>query len=800
MKRIALFLSILLLLVFVLSPNLYAEAPGDANGDGKLDALDITKVERIVAGLDTETPGADANQDGSYNALDITKVERIIAGLDCITHESPTQEELEQARHLYSADITRMVLDGSITPPAGFDCCFISLRGQERLDALRAGSEMPTGPDNDIAAVCLLRLSASPIALLGVDQVTVEFVNSTYQVASGSTSGFFNTGQDADIMLSGIDFNNTGGSLLFNHQAGIATDGTHLLLADTYNNRVLVWNSLPAGNVEPDLVLGQKDFITNNPGTGRDEMNWPVSVATDGQRVVVADTENHRILIWNSFPTQNGTAADLVIQGTSEGIEVSKTQFHWPWGLWTDGQKMAISSTRGSAVLIWNQFPTQENQPADILLTAGGDFGTPRQVTSDGDSLIVGDHNAQVDGRPGTGSFVWKTFPTVDEQPYDFYMNDPLTGSGPWLHGTFTSNGRLILLGRTIHIWDSFPQDLNDSPDLSISIDAYDFQAGDHSGVAVAGNKLFISTGNGNSILVYNSIPTQADQVPDFAIGSPDIYTNTLETNFIISNPIPVSNGTSLFVASDIDRKLYVWEQLPDESGSKPDVVYSLWGGPIDSALWGNTLALVSKTNAVYIWEDPPLGGQGPDVVLYRTIGSVELNQLQSVAMDDRYFYLGDYGANKVYVWEGIPSPVSEPAFILDVDGPWRLSSDGNYLTVAQLFKQTFLAYPLAGLSAETTPISIGGPGVFNGVQSAVAAQGHFFVADGGNHRVLAWNNIGDVLSGQEADAILGTDNKRPEIGKNKLFCPATVSFDGSYLWVGETKFSERLLRFSPSP
>ncbi len=56
--------------------------PGDANGDGNVNALDITKVERIIAGLDTETPGADANQDGNVNALDITKVERLIAGLD----------------------------------------------------------------------------------------------------------------------------------------------------------------------------------------------------------------------------------------------------------------------------------------------------------------------------------------------------------------------------------------------------------------------------------------------------------------------------------------------------------------------------------------------------------------------------------------------------------------------------------------------------------------------------------------------------------------------------------------------
>jgi hypothetical protein len=56
--------------------------PGDANGDGVINALDITAVERIITWLDAPTAGADTNQDGTINVLDITRVERIIAGLD----------------------------------------------------------------------------------------------------------------------------------------------------------------------------------------------------------------------------------------------------------------------------------------------------------------------------------------------------------------------------------------------------------------------------------------------------------------------------------------------------------------------------------------------------------------------------------------------------------------------------------------------------------------------------------------------------------------------------------------------
>lgn len=55
---------------------------GDANQDYIINSLDITEVERIIAGIDSPTAGADANLDGDLNAIDITRVERWIAGLD----------------------------------------------------------------------------------------------------------------------------------------------------------------------------------------------------------------------------------------------------------------------------------------------------------------------------------------------------------------------------------------------------------------------------------------------------------------------------------------------------------------------------------------------------------------------------------------------------------------------------------------------------------------------------------------------------------------------------------------------
>lgn len=722
--------------------------------------------------------------------------------------------ESEKARKIYPPDVTREILSGNIPAPEGFDALFTEKLSKERLKALRSGSADVSGEDNDIAALCLAELKVSPDILViakqepgterdaklkkpfsGQQRLSVKFIDSNYKIARGKTSGFFKTGQKADIALSAIDFNNTGGPLLFNHQAGIATDGTHLLVADSNNNRVLVWNKIPQENTAPDMVLGQKDFITNNPGTGRDGMNWPVNVATDGKRIIVADTYNDRLLIWNNFPSKSGTPADMVIQSKRRpGGEISKDNFYWPWGVWTNGGKLVMTSTRGGGILIWNKFPAKDGQPADILLKGNGKIGTPRTITSNGKFLIVGDHNSRID-KHSVGNFFWKTFPVSDDQPYDFFMADPAGGS-PWMQGDVTDDGKLILLGKTMHIWNAFPENQDDKPDLSIT--GYDFRGGDHAGLVVVGKKLYLSLGNGNKIVVYNSIPTKPDQAPDFAIGSPDIDTDTLQTNFIISNPTPVSDGKSLFVSSDFDRKLYVWKNLPDQSGARPDIVYSLGDAPWDNALWENNLALAGK-KTVYIWKKLPLKGELPDLTFDGKIGNVTFGELMGVAIDKKYFYLGDFQANKIYVWEGMPSKDSNPLFSLDVEKPKRLSSDGKYLAMAD-DTHVIKIYPLEKFSAQTKPVNIGGVGKFNLPMCATVACGYLFIADTGFNRVFAWKDIKDALSGKEADCILGKKDIMdiPEIGRDKLFWPGALCFDGNYLWVGEFKFSERLLRYSP--
>ncbi|MDP2631258.1 MAG: hypothetical protein Q8P30_00640 [Candidatus Uhrbacteria bacterium] len=640
-------------------------------------------------------------------------------------------------------------------------------------------------------------------SLYEIKDIEINVIDSSYDVANGNTSGWFTNDQESDVMLSGFDFNETGGSLMFNHQGGIASDGRRLMLADRNNNRVLIWNSLPTENAEPDLVLGQTNFNTNEPGTGQDQLNWPTSIATDGVRLVVADTENDRVLVWNTIPVTNGKPADFEISNN----------IMWPWAVWTDGSKLVVASTQTQSVLIWNTFPLNGDQEPDVVLHLD-DFGTPRTIGSDGTNLMIGDHNA-VPNNNDRGNFFWNEFPTKDNQMYDFFMVAPYTDADSANHPhygevlwnpRFTDDGKFVALGMTsIFVWDNFPTDGYDSPDYIIGgdyatekeLEPYRFNAGDSSGIAIANGKIYVSLNNENKIVVYNNIPTTTNTIPDFSIGSTDIYTNTLAENYFITNPVPSSDGTSLFVISDFDRKLYVWKQIPDESGANPDLVFKLPAPAWDSDIY-NGKFIAAGTNTVYIWDEMPTKPIQPSIILQSPIGGVNFSQIQGVTMDDKYFYIADRDSNALYVFDGIPTKDDSPIYEFNIESPGRLHSDGEYLTVTSGAPGgNVLIYLVNNVTAE--PLSLKGIVPINQPMSASVIDGSLFVADTVNNRVMIWNDVRDVFNKKQPNVILGAEeqNTVPTILRDAFYWPGTIFYDGNYLWIGEFKFSGRLMRFT---
>jgi hypothetical protein len=93
----------------------------------------------------------------------------------------------------------------------------------------------------------------------------------------------------------------------------LTTHSGKLIVADPANHRVLIWNAVPStSGVPADVVLGQVDFVSSVPGSDAARMNAPSSVAVLGDKLVVSDTGNARLLVFNQIPTTSGVAADRI--------------------------------------------------------------------------------------------------------------------------------------------------------------------------------------------------------------------------------------------------------------------------------------------------------------------------------------------------------------------------------------------------------------------------------------------------------------------------------------------------------
>lgn len=91
------------------------------------------------------------------------------------------------------------------------------------------------------------------------------------------------------------------------------TDGARLVVADTGNHRILVWHTLPDRDGAPaDVVLGQASFTDEGPAAaGRGPargLHLPTGLGVIGGRLVVADAWHHRLLAYDGIPESNDAA------------------------------------------------------------------------------------------------------------------------------------------------------------------------------------------------------------------------------------------------------------------------------------------------------------------------------------------------------------------------------------------------------------------------------------------------------------------------------------------------------------
>jgi hypothetical protein len=179
----------------------------------------------------------------------------------------------------------------------------------------------------------------------------------------------------------------------------VACDGTSVVVSDTASNRVVILNAIPAANGPIwNAVLGQSTLTGSTAATSATGLTSPRGVWTDGTRIVVADTGNHRVLIWSSFPTTNNAPADVVLgQGSFNVADApsppTASSMNQPLDVFFDGERLYVSDSQNNRIMGWNGMPTQNNQPADFFVgQAGGSTGSPNAAAGSQTPNAIGVH------------------------------------------------------------------------------------------------------------------------------------------------------------------------------------------------------------------------------------------------------------------------------------------------------------------------------------------------------------------------------------------------------------------------
>src|SRR5487761_2127414 len=311
------------------------------------------------------------------------------------------------------------------------------------------------------------------------------------------------------------------------------------------------------------MVLGQPDFTSVNYQTAASGMRLPTAVATDGRHLAVADTANNRVLFWNQIPTEVGQPADLVLGQpdfvTVAQVVVTSSSLRGPQGVWIQFGMLFVADTQNNRVLIWNSLPTKNNQPADLVLgqknfttvpnldltkssltAAANTMLNPSSVSSDGVRLFVSDLGFN-------RVLIWNSIPTKTQQPADVEI-----GQKDFTTSIANDNTDLCV---------SIGVDSSSSPIYpsmcARTLSFPRFALSD-------GTRLFIADGGNDRVLIFNSIPTKNALAADVILGQPDEYndveitsnnstfTPNLKESAVDITPSPTGlawDGTNLYVS-----------------------------------------------------------------------------------------------------------------------------------------------------------------------------------------------------------------------------------------------------------
>jgi hypothetical protein len=620
-----------------------------------------------------------------------------------------------------------------------------------------------------------------------------------------------------------INSGGVSGSSMYFPEA-ITTCSGKLFVLDRGNNRVLVWNSVPNRSAAPaDFALGQPDFQTvtsNTGGVSASSLSSSWGLSCHSNRLVVADSFNNRVLVWNTIPTMFAQAADVVLGQASfsgsainAGASVTGSSMFYVNDVFTDGERLFAADVNNHRVLIWSDVSSLvNNQPADIVLgqtdfinrleaTSATGMRQPSGVFSDGTRLFVADSS-------NNRLLVWNTLPSASTTPADFVLgqsNFTASAAGTTLSGMnnpygIYSNGKVLIVSEynnnRLLFWNSLSMISGQAADFSLGVTPKSASSLNKPyGGVVVGERFFVADRSNHRILAWNKVPEHSGIPADYALGQPDL-TSTVANNggvraSSMHNPYQVlSDGQRLFVVDTFNHRILVWNEIPTRMNQ-----------PADFALGQPNLQSSSALNP------PTASSMGGPCMAF---------------ISGNRFYVGDYLNNRVLIWNSIPTTMNQPADLVlgqadfttkvsgmsaeQMNGPYGMASDGTRLFVSDYSNHRVLVWNSLPTSSGTpADLVLGQPDFGSGDSNngGISSQSLYwpaellvknsrlYVVDHNNHRVLAWNSI-PTTNGQGADLVIGQSNftsnspNASGISEKTLNAPQGITSDSQYLYIGD--------------
>jgi hypothetical protein len=150
---------------------------------------------------------------------------------------------------------------------------------------------------------------------------------------------------------------------------------TSVLVTDAGNHRILGWTTEPDRDRPADLLFGQPDYETAielpYAPQSATTLRFPYAIACDtgpgpladdsSGSMVVTDTANNRLLVWNRPPTSSHTPADRVLGqldfasiGENRWDLVGRDTLCWPYGVAVHRNRLAVADSGNNRIMVWD--------------------------------------------------------------------------------------------------------------------------------------------------------------------------------------------------------------------------------------------------------------------------------------------------------------------------------------------------------------------------------------------------------------------------------------------------------------